>query len=206
LFLYLKSTIIPGSLIKYLPPLPNRLHWQHLAPWQALTSDLLDLAFNPSFCTTLALSGTADTPAAPTNGFILFSSLKNKFMILAKISPPAVAIINESAPKIKISMDYEVRNTFDCVEAPTVNPRSIVTISIKEFLAVFASLSVTPDSFNIFPKKSMPNNGNALGEINVVNNKPIIGNIIFSSLDTALGGFILIFLSFSEVKSFMIGG
>ncbi len=82
----------------------------------------------------------------------------------------------------------------------------MVTISINFVRAVSASLSVLPDSFNKFPKNNIPNNGKALGDINVVNNNAAIGKIIFSFCETALGGFILIFLSSLEINNLIIGG
>jgi hypothetical protein len=42
----------------------------------------------PSICDTLALSGTAETPAEPIKGFILFSSDKNKFIDFAFLLKP----------------------------------------------------------------------------------------------------------------------
>ena len=125
---------------------------------------------------------------------------------MANITPPAVAIINDNAPRIKISIDSDVRKTSACVDAPTVSPSTIVTISISEVLAVSANRLVTPDSFKRFPKNNIPSNGREPGEIKAVSNKPVIGNNIFSVLDTALGGFILISLSLRVVNSFMIGG
>jgi hypothetical protein len=58
----------------------------------------------------------------------------------------------------------------------------------------------------MFPKNNIPRRGNALGDIKVVSNNPMIGNRIFSSLETDLGGFIFICRSFLLVSSFMIGG
>ncbi len=67
------------------------------------------------------------------------------------------------------------------MEAPTVTPSKIVTISMREFLAVFANLPVTPLSFNKFPKNNIPSNGKAPGEIKAVIINPKIGNRIFST-------------------------
>ena len=160
----------------------------------------------PSFCTTLALSGTADTPAAPTSGLILLPSLINKFITLANMIPPAVAIIKDKAPSTKINIDSLVRNTSACVEAPTVSPNKMVTISIRDVLAVSAKRFVTPLSLRIFPKNSIPSNGNAPGEIKVVKIKATIGKMIFSSLLTERGGFMRITRSFLEVNKRMMGG
>ena len=106
----------------------------------------------------------------------------------------------------KIKMDSLVRNTSACVEAPTVRPNKIVTISIKDVLAVFANLFVTPLSFNRLPKNNIPNSGRAPGEINVVRIKATMGNMIFSVLLTERGGFILITRSLFEVNNRIIGG
>ena len=122
-------------------------------------------------------------------------------MNLANIMPPAVAKTNEKAPSAKISIELGVRNTSAWVEAPTVRPISIVTISIREVLAVSARRLVTPDSRRRFPKNNIPSKGRALGVIKRVINNPIIGNSIFSTFETALGGFILIFLSSIVVEA-----
>ena len=79
-------------------------------------------------------------------------------------------------------------------------------MSIKAPFAVSANLFVTPLSFRIFPKNNIPKSGNADGVIKQVNIKPTIGNKIFSSFDTCLGGFILIRRSLSFVSNFIIGG
>ena len=110
------------------------------------------------------------------------------------------------APKANIIIESLVINISACVDAPTVTPKRIVTISINFVRAVSASLSVLPDSLSKLPKNNIPNNGNALGDINVVNNNATTGKIIFSFCETALGGFILINRSFFEVNNFIIGG
>ncbi len=66
-------------------------------------------SFCPTIWTTLAESGTADTPAAPKSGFIL--CFKNMFIIFAKIKPDAVAIPKDIAPKTNIPTDWGVRKT-----------------------------------------------------------------------------------------------
>ena len=58
----------------------------------------------------------------------------------------------------------------------------MVTMSIIFVLAVSASLSVRPDSFNKFPKNNIPKSGIALGDIKVVNKRATTGKIIFSML------------------------
>src|SRR5690554_1542517 len=71
---------------------------------------LLGSAFRPSCCATRALAGTAETPAAPIKGLTLLPSFKNRFMILAKSKPPAVATAKEMAPSTKILIEPEVKN------------------------------------------------------------------------------------------------
>ena len=103
-------------------------------------------------------------------------------------------------------MVCEVKNTSAWVDAPTVSPKTITTMSIKEVLAVSANLRVTPLSFKIFPKNSIPSNGRAPGEIKVVSNNPIMGNITFSSFETERGGFMRMSRSRFEVNNLIIGG
>jgi hypothetical protein len=98
----------------------------------------------PIICDTLALSGTADTPAFPISGLIFLSSLKKRFINFTNSTPPKVAIINDTAPSVNMPIDCGVRNVVACVDAPTVSPIKIVTISISCFDAVSASLLVTP--------------------------------------------------------------
>ncbi len=93
-----------------------------------------------------------------------------------------------------------------CVEAPTVTPNKMVTISIIEVLAVSANLLVTPLSFSKLPKNNIPKRGIALGEINAVNRNPIIGNRIFSKRGTTRGGFIRITRSLLLVSNRIMGG
>lgn len=90
-------------------------------------------------CETRALSGTAETPALPIKGLILLPSLRNKFINFTNKIPPAVAMIKERAPNANIPKDCDVKNVVACVEAPTVKPIRIVTISISEPLAVSAN-------------------------------------------------------------------
>ena len=96
----------------------------------------------PTIWQTRAESGTADTPAAPMMGLILF--LLKRFMALADNTPAAVAMAKAAAPRTKISKESGVRNLEASVEVPTVKPKSMVTMSIKAVRAVFANRSVTP--------------------------------------------------------------
>ena len=65
----------------------------------------------PTTCEIRAESGTADTPALPINGLILLPFLRKRLKILTKITPDAVAMINDSAPRAKILMESSVRNS-----------------------------------------------------------------------------------------------
>lgn len=50
-------------------------------------------------------------------------SLPNtKLNIFTKITPEAVAMMNDNAPSAKIKIESMVRNSEACVEAPTANP------------------------------------------------------------------------------------
>ena len=77
---------------------------------------------------------------------------------------------------------------------------------IKALEAVSASCPTTPDSLNRLPSISMPTRGAVVGRIIHTTMVTIIGNRIFSSLETGRSCSILILRSFSVVSSFMIGG
>ena len=159
----------------------------------------------PTFCDTRAASGTADTPALPISGFMRFSFLQKRFIILAMPTPPIVAIMNDRSPRRKIMIESLVRNTSACVEHPTVTPIRMVTTSMSGPRAVSASLLVTPLSFRRLPKKSMPRSGMPDGTMSAVRMNPTIGKIIFSLWLTSRGFFMRMSLSFLVVISSMIG-
>ena len=77
---------------------------------------------------------------------------------------------------------------------------------IRALEAVSVSCLTTPDSLNRLPNISIPTRGAVVGRIRHTTMVTIIGNRIFSSLVTGRSCSILIFLSFSVVRSFMIGG
>ena len=56
---------------------------------------------DPTFCATLADIGTADTPAPPMRGLIF--SLRKRFMIFAKRTPPTVEKAKATRPRKKIN-------------------------------------------------------------------------------------------------------
>ena len=77
---------------------------------------------------------------------------------------------------------------------------------ISAFDAVSCNCFTTPDSLNKLPNISIPTNGAVVGKIITTTIVTIIGNKIFSSCETGLSCSILIFLSFSVVNNFIIGG
>ena len=124
--------------------------------------------------------GTADTPALPISGlsFLLFGN--TRLNNLTNNTPDADAMMNAMKPRKKIPIVSRVRNSDACVEAPTVIPRSIVTMSVNALLAVLAKRVVTPHSRNRLPKKSIHKSGNAVGTTKQVSYNPTIGKMIFS--------------------------
>lgn len=127
-----------------------------------------------------ALIGTALTPAFPISGFSFLPFGKKRFISLTNKIPLADAMMKARAPRAKILMVFNVRNSEAWVEQPTVRPRRITTISFKLLLAVLASRVVFPLSFRRFPKNSIPNNGKPDGTMKVVRSRPMIGKRIFS--------------------------
>ena len=93
-----------------------------------ISRKLVGSSFNPIKWTSRAEPGTAETPDAPSRGFIFF--FKNRFIILPKMTPEAVAIEKATAPRQKIPSALGVRNTSAWVLQPTVKPRSIVAVSM----------------------------------------------------------------------------
>ena len=83
-----------------------------------------------------------------------------------------------------------MRNVWAWVEAPTEKPSRMVTTSISELRAVLASRSVTMDSLSRLPKKSMPSSVMEPGAMRPQMRKATMGKMIFSFLETCLGGFI----------------
>ena len=148
--------------------------------------------------------GTAETPAAPISGLIF--SFVNRFMPLAKSTPPAVAMQKAATPRAKMKSDSSDRKAAACVLAPTENPSRMVTMSIIEVRAVLASRSVTPHSLSRLPKKSMPTSTMESGAIMAAMIKAPMGKRIFSRCETARGGAMRMSRSCRVVKSRMMGG
>ena len=107
---------------------------------------------------------------------------------------------------MKICTDWKRRNSVACVEAPTVTPSRMVTMSMIGPRAASAKRRVTPLSFSRLPKKSIPSRGSPEGTRKAVSKRPMMGKTIFSVCDTTRGGFIRITRSFFVVKRRMKGG
>ena len=150
--------------------------------------------------------GTADTPALPMSGLIFFDLGNTRLNSLTKHTPDAEAMMNAMKPRQKMKMVSLVRNVVAWVEAPTVMPRRIVTMSVRALDAVFARRVVTPHSRSRLPKKSIPSRGRPEGTTKQVRSMPTMGKMIFSFCETARAGFIFIRRSLRVVRSFMIGG
>ena len=106
----------------------------------------------------------------------------------------------------RILIVSQFRNASALVVAPTEVPSRITTMYISALDAVSVSCLTTPDSLNRLPSISIPTRGAVVGRIRDTIMVTMIGNRIFSSLDTGRSCPILIFLSSSVVSSFIIGG
>ena len=158
----------------------------------------------PTFCDTLAAIGTADTPAEPIRGLILpFVTLH---ITLPITTPAAVPNANATRPRITILIVFIFKKASALVVAPTLVPSNITTIYISAFDAVSVSCLTTPHSLNKLPSISIPTSGAVVGKIRTTTTVIIIGNKIFSNLETGLNCSILILRSFSVVSNFIIGG
>lgn len=161
-------------------------------------------SLKPIRWTSRAEPGTADTPAAPSSGFIF--CFRNMFMILAKITPDAVAIEKAMEPRKNIPRDLGVRKTSAWVLQPTVNPKKMVAVSMMADCAVLARRLTTPHSLIKLPKNNMPSSGRAVGARKQQSKTPATGNINFSFFETTLGSGIRMSRSSLDVNRRMIGG
>ena len=91
----------------------------------------------PSFCTTRAAIGTAETPAAPLHGFTL--PFVNLYISLPIRTPAAVPIEKAKRPRTMIFMVVSDKNYSPFALAPTVTPKSMVTMYIMAFCSVSVS-------------------------------------------------------------------
>ena len=93
-------------------------------PMACINRKFLGFSSCPSFCTTLAAIGTAETPADPIIGFIFpFESL---YIIFPNITPPTVPNENAINPKIIIFIVLKLKKVSALAVAPTVIPNTIV--------------------------------------------------------------------------------
>lgn len=92
-----------------------------LGPMACISKKLEGLYFWPSFCTTRAAIGTAETPAAPIMGFTL--PLDSLHITLPSSTPPAVPTENAIRPRTMIFNVSTRRNASALAFAPTVIPR-----------------------------------------------------------------------------------
>ena len=114
-------------------------------------------------------------------GLIFFPGRRKRLNSFTESTPALEAMINAQKPRPNIRRVSVVRNLSAWVDAPTVSPRRIVTMSVIAFEAVFASRVVTPLSRSRFPKKSIPRSGSPEGTTKQVRIRPTMGNIIFSA-------------------------
>ena len=148
--------------------------------------------------------GTADTPAEPIRGLTLpFVAMH---ISLPKSTPAAVPNAKAISPSATIFKVSTFKKASALVVAPTEVPSRITTIYISALDAVSISCLTTPDSLNRLPNISIPTRGAVVGRIMQTTMVTTIGKRIFSSLDTGRSWPILIFLSFSVVSNFIIGG
>ncbi len=125
---------------------------------------------------------------------------------MTKSTPVAVAITKEKAPKQKMRMEAGLRKLVAWVEAPTVRPMRIVTMSMSGPEAVLARRLVTPHSFSRLPKKSIPNRGRPEGTRKAVSRMHNSGKSTFSRWLTARGGRMRMRRSLGVVSRRMMGG
>ncbi|SAQ55449.1 Uncharacterised protein [Klebsiella oxytoca] len=153
---------------------------------------------------TLAAIGTADTPAEPISGLILCRL--HRFSSFAISTPAAVPTQNAVTPSTSIPSVCGCRNLSATSFAPTDNPRNIVTIFISPFCTVSLRRSTTPLSRIRLPKQNIPSSGAASGSSSATSSNSTAGKRIFSRLLTVRSCTMRIFLSFSLVSAFIIGG
>ncbi len=84
-----------------------------------------------------ALMGTADTPALPISGLIFLFLGRMRLKSFTNSTPLLEAITKAMKPRKKMKIVCGVRNCEACVDAPTVMPRRMVTMSVSAFEAVF---------------------------------------------------------------------
>ncbi len=91
-----------------------------LGPMACISRKLPGLASWPTTWETRAAIGTADTPAEPMRGLILF--LRNRFMNLARSTPPAVPKLKATIPMARMAKVRVLRKVSAVAVAPTETP------------------------------------------------------------------------------------
>ena len=127
-------------------------------------------------------------------------------MILANMTPAAVAMQNAQQPMTRMPSVWRLRNCSAESLEPTAMPRKIVTMLMRAFWAVSDRRSTTPHSRIRLPSMSMPISGAASGSRNAQRSVMRTGKQIFSIFGTTRSCFMRILRSASVVQSFMIGG
>ena len=89
----------------------------------------------------------------------LLAGLRSRLKSFPDRTPVLDAIMKAAKPSPNISRVSVLRNLSAWVDAPTVRPSRMVTISVMALLAVLARRVVTPLSLSRLPKKSMPSSG-----------------------------------------------
>ena len=92
------------------------------------------------------------------------------------------------------------------VVQPTEMPRKMVMMFISSLPAVLLMRSTTPDSFIRLPSISMPISGTHEGRISEMTMVQMMGNKIFSVLDTVRSCVITMRRSALVVSAFIMGG
>ena len=75
-------------------------------------------------------TGTGTPTLSKISGAGSMPFFKNRLKNLTNMTPDAVAMMKENAPRIKIKIESQVRNCEAWVEAPTVSPNRIVILSL----------------------------------------------------------------------------
>ena len=100
----------------------------------------------------------------------------------------------------------QLRKVAAVAVAPTDTPRKMVTMFISSFWTVLLRRSTTPHSRIRLPSIRQPTREAAEGTRKDTKMVTMMGNKIFSVLETGRSCFILILRSLSVVSAFMMGG
>ena len=100
-------------------------------PMACISRWFCELASSPTWFTTRAAMGTAETPAAPIKGLI--GADDRLFMSLAINTPVAVPTEKAIMPRMRIPTVSRLRNSAAANLLPILSPRKIVTVLISDF-------------------------------------------------------------------------